>query len=61
MPNIQIVRTMCSLLDELRPDSAGPYRRLITYVTDRLDHDRRFAIDARKTEHELGWSPAEIF
>ena len=60
-PNIEIVRTICSLLDELRPDSAGSYHRLITHVTDRPGHDRRYAIDAGKIERELGWKPAETF
>ena len=60
-PNLDIVHTVCTLLDELRPDPAGPYRRLITYVTDRPGHDRRYAIDARKLERELGWKPAETF
>ncbi len=60
-PNIEIVQTVCALLDELRPDPAGPYVRLITYVTDRPGHDRRYAIDARKIESELGWRPAETF
>ena len=59
--NIDIVKTACALLDELRPDPAGPYARLITYVTDRPGHDRRYAIDARKIERELGWRPAETF
>ena len=59
--NLDIVQTVCALLDELRPDPAGPYRRLITYVTDRPGHDRRYAIDARKIERELGWRPAETF
>ena len=59
--NIDIVHIVCGLLDELRPDPAGPYARLITYVTDRPGHDRRYAIDARKIEHELGWRPAETF
>jgi dTDP-glucose 4,6-dehydratase len=59
--NIDIVKTVCALLDELRPDPAGPYARLITYVTDRPGHDRRYAIDARKVEKELGWRPAETF
>lgn len=59
--NIDIVRTVCALLDELRPDAAGPYSRLITYVKDRPGHDRRYAIDARKIERELGWRPAETF
>ena len=60
-PNLEIVRTVCALLDEMRPDAAGPYKRHITYVTDRPGHDRRYAIDARKLERELGWKPAETF
>lgn len=60
-PNIDIVHTIVRLLDELKPDPAGSYARLITYVTDRPGHDRRYAIDARKIEHELGWRPAETF
>ena len=59
--NIDIVKTVCALLDALRPDPAGPYARLITYVTDRPGHDRRYAIDAQKIERELGWRPAETF
>jgi len=61
MPNLTIVRTICALLDELRPDPAGKYERLITYVADRPGHDRRYAIDARKIERELGWRPADTF
>ncbi|CAI07383.1 dTDP-glucose 4,6-dehydratase [Aromatoleum aromaticum] len=60
-PNLDIVHTVCTLLDELRPDAAGPHARLITYVADRPGHDRRYAIDARKIEHELGWRPVETF
>ena len=60
-PNIEIVQTVCALLDEMRPDPAGSHARLITYVTDRPGHDRRYAIDARKIERELGWKPAETF
>jgi len=60
-PNLEIVNTICALLDELRPDPAGPHARLITYVKDRPGHDRRYAIDARKIERELGWRPAETF
>lgn len=60
-PNIEIVNVIVGLLDELRPDPAGSYARLISYVTDRPGHDRRYAIDARKIEHELGWRPAETF
>jgi len=59
--NIDIVHTICNLLDELQPDPAGPYSRLITHVADRPGHDRRYAIDARKIERELGWRPAETF
>jgi dTDP-glucose 4,6-dehydratase len=61
MPNIVIVKTICALLDEMRPDPAGPYERLLTYVKDRPGHDRRYAIDARKIERELGWRPHETF
>ena len=61
-PNIDIVRIVCALLDELRPRSDGqPYASQITYVKDRPGHDRRYAIDARKIERELGWRPAETF
>ncbi len=59
--NREIVHTVCALLDELRPDPAGPHTRLITHVADRPGHDRRYAIDARKIERELGWRPAETF
>lgn len=59
--NLSIVRTICALLDELRPDQAGPYARLITHVKDRPGHDRRYAIDARKIESQLGWRPVETF
>jgi dTDP-glucose 4,6-dehydratase len=61
MTNIEIVTAILRLLDELRPDPAGSYARLITYVADRPGHDRRYAIDARKIERELGWRPAEVF
>ena len=61
-PNIEIVHTVCALLDELRPRADGQsYKTQITYVTDRPGHDRRYAIDARKIERELGWKPAETF
>jgi dTDP-glucose 4,6-dehydratase len=60
-PNREIVQTICTLLDELRPDAAGPHARLVTHVKDRPGHDRRYAIDARKIERELGWRPAETF
>jgi dTDP-glucose 4,6-dehydratase len=61
-PNIEIVRHVCALLDELRPKSDGAsYLGQITYVPDRPGHDRRYAIDASKIERELGWKPAETF
>jgi len=59
MRNIDVVRTVCRLLDEMRPDPAGPHERLIAFVADRPGHDRRYAIDARKIAGELGWRPAE--
>ena len=60
--NIEIVKTVCALLNELRPRTDGKsYAEQITYVTDRPGHDRRYAIDARKLERELGWKPAETF
>ncbi len=61
-PNIEIVYTVCALLDELRPKVDGSsYKAQITHVQDRPGHDRRYAIDARKIERELGWKPAETF
>ena len=61
-PNVEIVHTICDLLDQLRPrEGGGSYRQQITHVTDRPGHDRRYAIDARKLERELGWKPAETF
>ena len=61
-PNLEIVHTICALLDELRPRADGrSYREQITHVPDRPGHDRRYAIDARKIERELGWKPAETF
>jgi dTDP-glucose 4,6-dehydratase len=61
-PNIEIVKTVCALLDELRPRADGQsYAEQISHVTDRPGHDRRYAIDARKLEAELGWKPAETF
>jgi dTDP-glucose 4,6-dehydratase len=62
MPNLDIVHKVCSLLDELKPRLDGkPYKEQISYVTDRPGHDRRYAIDARKIEQQLGWKPAETF
>lgn len=61
-PNIDIVKTICALLDQMRPRVDGKsYREQITYVADRPGHDRRYAIDARKIEQALGWKPAETF
>ena len=61
-PNIEIVHTVCALLDELRPKADGSsYKAQITHVPDRPGHDRRYAIDARKIERELGWKPVETF
>ncbi|MDP1681581.1 MAG: dTDP-glucose 4,6-dehydratase [Burkholderiales bacterium] len=60
MANIDVVKTVCALLDELKP-AAQPYAALITYVKDRAGHDRRYAIDARKIERELSWTPSETF
>ncbi len=61
-PNLEIVHTVCKLLDALRPKADGSsYATQITTVTDRPGHDRRYAIDARKLEQELGWKPAETF
>ena len=60
-PNLEIVQTICALLDEMRPDPRGRYARLVTHVKDRPGHDRRYAIDARKLQRELGWKPAETF
>jgi dTDP-glucose 4,6-dehydratase len=65
LTNLQVVQTICDILDELVPPetlfSFTSYRSLITYVTDRPGHDRRYAIDASKIESELGWKPAETF
>ena len=60
--NIDVVQTLCRMLDEERPRADGkPYAEQITYVKDRPGHDRRYAIDARKITGELGWTPAETF
>lgn len=59
--NLEVVHTICDLLDELKPRTSGSYRDQITFVKDRPGHDRRYAIDARKLETELGWRPAETF
>jgi dTDP-glucose 4,6-dehydratase len=60
--NLEVVTTLCSLLDELVPDSPyKPHLNLLRYVQDRPGHDRRYAIDARKLESELGWRAEESF
>ncbi len=61
-PNLHVVHTLCAILDELSPRSDGkPYSDQITYVTDRLGHDRRYAIDATKIHRQVGWKPTETF
>ena len=60
--NLDVVKTLCAILDELHPDSpVMPHANLITFVKDRAGHDRRYAIDAGKIERELGWTPSETF
>jgi dTDP-glucose 4,6-dehydratase len=59
--NLEVVHTLCDMLDAQRPKAQGSYRDQITFVKDRPGHDRRYAIDARKLERELGWKPAETF
>ncbi|MEN4982939.1 dTDP-glucose 4,6-dehydratase [Acinetobacter modestus] len=60
--NIEVVKTICRILDQLRPqNNAQPYENLITFVKDRPGHDLRYAIDASKIENELGWKPQETF
>jgi dTDP-glucose 4,6-dehydratase len=59
--NLSVVHTLCELLDELQPKAQGSYKDQIKHVTDRPGHDRRYAIDARKIEKELGWKPQETF
>jgi dTDP-glucose 4,6-dehydratase len=61
-PNLEVVNTLCAVLDELKPRADGKrYAEQITYVKDRPGHDRRYAIDARKIERDLGWKPQETF
>ncbi len=59
--NLEVVETICGILDELKPRSAGSYKDLITFVADRPGHDKRYAIDATKLEAELGWKALENF
>ena len=60
-PNIEIVETICDLVDEMAPRAGDSRRTLITFVKDRPGHDRRYAMDARKIERELGWKPKATF
>jgi dTDP-glucose 4,6-dehydratase len=60
--NLEVVETLCAVLDELKPKSNGKsYSDQITFVKDRLGHDKRYAIDTSKLEHDLGWKPQETF
>ena len=59
--NLHVVERICDLLDEISPNPNGPHRNLISFVTDRPGHDRRYAIDASKLEHEIGWRAEENF
>jgi dTDP-glucose 4,6-dehydratase len=61
MKNIDLVKTLCALLDEAKPRTGGSYAALISFVKDRPGHDRRYAMDSRKIQGELGWRPAESF
>jgi dTDP-glucose 4,6-dehydratase len=62
MQNLEVVKTVCTILDRLRPRADGqPYATQITYVADRPGHDKRYAIDATRIKDELGWEPAETF
>ena len=62
MTNLDVVRKICDVLDELRPSSSGEsYEHLIEYVTDRPGHDRRYAVDITKVKKELGWAPRQTF
>ncbi len=62
MPNLEVVKTICRILDELRPDDPVlPHANLISFVKDRPGHDRRYAMDVRKLQGELGWKPGESF
>jgi dTDP-glucose 4,6-dehydratase len=59
--NIDVVKAICQLLDEMQPSIHGPRDRLITFVADRPGHDRRYGIDATKIKRQLGWKPTHDF
>ena len=59
--NLEVVHTLCDILDKEKPKKSGSYRDQITFVQDRPGHDQRYAIDATKIERDLGWKPAETF
>lgn len=61
MENIDVVRSVCRIIDDLRPKGTGTYEDQIAFVEDRPGHDRRYAIDPRKLERDIGWQPAETF
>lgn len=61
MPNLEVVKAICSILDELRPRTGGTHSSLITFVKDRPGHDRRYAMDISRIKRELGWLPKESF
>jgi dTDP-glucose 4,6-dehydratase len=60
-PNLEVVQTICNLLDRMRPIKTRPRQQLISFVPDRPGHDRRYAMDASKLEHDLGWRATETF
>ena len=59
--NLEIVNTICDIMNELKPSQNGDYKKLITFVKDRPGHDFRYAIDSTKINKELGWKPSETF
>ena len=59
--NLEVIETICDIVDEVAPRDGAPRKELITFVKDRPGHDRRYAMDARKIERELGWRPKETF
>ena len=59
--NIELVKTLCALLDDARPRKSGRYTDLITFVADRPGHDRRYAMNIARIRGELGWQPKESF